>query len=112
MSVPGIGEIGAATLIAEIGNFKDFASGDKLASWLGLIPNVYQSADKYYNGRITKKGSKVARWILIQISQAASRKKNSKLKEFFNRKMKSIGHAKAIIISKENCHNYLASYHK
>ncbi|MDD3246406.1 MAG: IS110 family transposase [Methanosarcina sp.] len=97
MSVPGIGELGAATLIAEIDNFKDFASGDKLASWLGLVPNVYQSADKYHNGRITKRGSKVARWILTQIAQAAARTKNSKLKEFFNRKKKSIGHAKAII---------------
>ena len=96
-SVPGIGEIGAATLIAEIGDFSDFSSGDKLASWLGLVPSVYQSADKYHNGRITKRGSKVARWILTQIAQAAARKKNSKLKEFFNRKKKSIGHAKAII---------------
>ena len=97
MSVPGIGEIGAATLIAEINDFNDFSSGDKLASWLGLVPNVYQSADKYHNGRITKRGSKVARWILTQIAQAAARKKNSKLKEFFNRKKKSIGHAKAVI---------------
>ena len=97
MSVPGIGEPGAATLIAEIGNFKDFSSGDKLASWLGVVPNVYQSADKFYNGRITKRGSKEARWILTQIAQAAARKKNSRLNEFFNRKMKSIGHAKAVI---------------
>ena len=44
MSVPGIGELGAATLIAEIGNFKDFSNGDKLASWLGVVPNVYQSS--------------------------------------------------------------------
>jgi len=58
---------------------------------------VYQSADKYHNGRITKRGSKVARWILTQITQAAARKKNSRLNEFFNRKMKSIGYAKAII---------------
>jgi transposase len=56
-----IGEISAATLIAEIENFKDFSSGDRLASWLGIVPNVYQSADKYHNGRITKRGSKVAR---------------------------------------------------
>ena len=97
MSVPGIGEISAATLIAEIENFKDFPTGDRLASWLGMVPNVYQSADKYHNGRITKRGSKVARWILTQIAQAAAKKKNSKLKEFFNRKKKSIGHAKAII---------------
>lgn len=97
MSVPGIGEIGAATLLAEIEDFRDFSSGDKLASWLGLVPNVYQSADKYHNGRITKRGSKVARWILTQIAQAAARKKNSRLKEFFNRKKKTIGFAKAII---------------
>ncbi|BBL64190.1 hypothetical protein MmazTMA_11670 [Methanosarcina mazei] len=97
MSVPGIGELGAATLISEIGDFKDFTSGDKLASWLGLVPNVYQSADKYHNGRITKRGSKEARWIITQIAQAAARTKNSRLKEFFNRKKKSIGHSKAII---------------
>jgi len=97
MSVPGIGELSASILIGEIGNFKDFSSGNKLASWLGIVPNVYQSADKFYNGRITKRGSKVARWILTQIANAAARKKNSKLKEFFKRKKKSIGHAKAII---------------
>jgi transposase len=60
MSVPGVGELSASILIAEIGNFKDFSSGNKLASWLGIVPNVYQSADKFYNGRITKRGSKVA----------------------------------------------------
>ncbi|AKB34198.1 Mobile element protein [Methanosarcina siciliae HI350] len=97
VSVLGVGELGVATLIAEIGDFKDFSSGNKLASWLGIVPNVYQSADKYHNGRITKRGSKEARWILIQIAQAAARKKNSKLKEFFNRKKKSIGYAKAIV---------------
>mgnify|MGYP000951248036 CR=1 FL=1 len=97
MPVPGIGELGVAVLFAEIGNFKDFSSGDKLASWIGLVPNVYQSADKYYNGRITKRGSKKARWILTQIVQAAARENNSKLQKFFNRKNKSIGHVKVII---------------
>ena len=48
MSVPGIDELGTATLIAEIGDFNNFSSGDKLASWLGVVPNMYQSADKYY----------------------------------------------------------------
>ena len=49
------------------------------------VLNVYQSADKYHNGRITKRGSKVARWILIQVAQTAARKNGSKLKEFFER---------------------------
>jgi len=97
MSCPGIGELSAATLIAEIGDLHDFSSGDKLASWLGVVPNVYQSADKYHNGRITKRGSRVARWILTQVAQSAARTKNSKLKMFFNRKVKTIGFQKAII---------------
>ena len=97
MSCPGIAELSAATLIAEIGDFNDFSSGDKLASWLGVVPNVYQSADKYYGGRITKRGSRVARWILTQVAQAAARTKNSKMKMFFNQKVKTIGFQKAII---------------
>jgi transposase len=40
---------------------------------------MYQSADKYHNGRITKRGSKGARWILMQIAHAAAKKNNSKL---------------------------------
>jgi transposase len=75
MYVPGIGEIGAATLITEINDFNDFSSGDKLASWLGLVPNVYQSADKYHNGRITKRGSKVARWILHRLLRQQQERK-------------------------------------
>ena len=37
MSVPGIGELSASILIAEIGNFKDFSLGNKLASWLKIV---------------------------------------------------------------------------
>ena len=113
MSVPGLGELGAATFIAEIGNFRDFLSGDKLASWLGLVPNVYQSADKYHNGRITKRRSKRAKWILTQIAQAAARKKNSRLKEFFNRKKEDNWICKGDYCpGKKNCNNYMASCHE
>lgn len=30
---------------------------------------MYQSADKYYNGIITKRGSKTAKWILKQVKR-------------------------------------------
>jgi len=36
-SVPSIGELSAASLIVEIGDFKDFSSGNKLASWLRIV---------------------------------------------------------------------------
>jgi transposase len=43
MSVPGIGFISGSTILAEIGNIKDFKTPDKLASWTGIVPSVYQS---------------------------------------------------------------------
>ena len=41
MFVPCIGGIGAVILVVEIVNFKDFSSGNKFSSWLGVVPNVY-----------------------------------------------------------------------
>jgi transposase len=57
-SVPGIGFIGASTLIAEIDNIHDFENADKLAKWAGLTPSVYQSANVTRTGSITKQGSR------------------------------------------------------
>ena len=62
-SVPGIGEVTAFTLIAEIGTFKDFSSADKLASWLGIVPRIYQSADHNSKRSLPKRGSRLARWV-------------------------------------------------
>jgi transposase len=97
MSVPGIGFISAATILAEIGNSQDFASADKLASWAGLTPAVYQSADTLRTGRITKTGSKHLRWILVEVAQAAARKKNSVLRTFFLRLKARKGYTVAIV---------------
>ena len=96
-SVPGIGNIAAFTLIAEIGDFSDFPSGDKLASWLGIVPNVYQSADKLRTGSITKRGSDHARWILTQVAHSATRSHNNDFRRFYDRKKPIIGTGKAII---------------
>ena len=97
MLVPGIGYIAAVTLIAEIGNFTNFPSGDKLASWVGLVPTVNQSADHLRMGAITKRGSRTARWILVEIAQAAVRTRSSRFHAFFTRKVGVIGFSKAIV---------------
>lgn len=86
LSVPGVGFISAATIIAEIGDYRDFSSADKIAKYFGIVPSVYQSAGKLRNGKITKTGSKHMRRILVEVAKAISRtKKNSKLKRFFLR---------------------------
>ena len=96
-TVPGVGNITAITLIAEIGNFKDFASGDHLASWLGLVPKVYQSANHVVKQSITKRGSRYARWIITQAAHAAAKARKNVLRDWYEAKKAVIGTGKAII---------------
>lgn len=96
-SVPGIGEISALTLLAEIGDIRDFPSGEKLASWLGLVPRVAQSADTLRTGSITKRGSVHARWILTEVALAAARARTNQLRDFFERKKAALGAGKTIV---------------
>jgi transposase len=85
MSIPGMGFISATAILAEIGDYTDFENSEKLAAWCGLVPSLYQSAEKVVLGGITKQGSKHIRRMLIQIAYAISRTKKSKLKRFFLR---------------------------
>ncbi|MDF0590079.1 transposase [Candidatus Methanocrinis natronophilus] len=36
ISIPGMGLVSASTIIAEIGDFNDFTTGDQLASYCGI----------------------------------------------------------------------------
>src|SRR5512136_1501303 len=85
MSIPGIGFTSAATILAEIGDFKDFAKAEQLAACSGLVPAVYQSADKLVTGSITKHGSRHIRRILVEVAHAIARTNKSRLKSFFRR---------------------------
>ena len=97
MSMPGIGEVSALTLISEIGNPGDFSSGEKIVSWFGLAPRVYQSAGKLYVGSITKRGTTTGRWALNQIAHAAIRAKDNAFRRFYESKAPVIGKKKAIM---------------
>jgi transposase len=98
MSIPGIGFIAGSTVIAEIGDFRDFETPDKLAAWTGIVSSVYQSANKLSLGRITKQGSKHLRWILVEVANAVIKVKGrNKLKSFFLRIKSRQGFNKAIV---------------
>ncbi|HEX7576324.1 MAG TPA: IS110 family transposase [Candidatus Methanoperedens sp.] len=97
MSMTGMGFTSASTILAEIGNVKDFETAEQLASWCGLTPKVSQSADKLVTGSITKQGSKHVRRMLVQVAHAISKSKNSKLKIFFLHILAKKGKKKAIV---------------
>lgn len=96
-SIPGVGEITAMTLISEIGEFKNFVSGDKLAAWAGLVPKVHQSANHYVRCGITHRGSKYLRSSLVEAAHAATRKKGSRFKEYYDTRKDRLGKGKTIV---------------
>lgn len=65
-SIPGVGLVGAATILAEIGDFKRFPDRRSIACYAGLTPRVFNSADTVRHGRISKAGPRELRWILQQ----------------------------------------------
>ena len=51
---------------------KRFPDAKRLCSYAGLVPSIYSSGSKTYNGRITKQGSRWLRWILVEIATHAA----------------------------------------
>ncbi len=97
MSIPGIAFTSASAILAEIGDYRDFANGEKLAAWCGLTPKVSQSANMLVTGSITKQGSKHVRRMLVQVAHAISRTRNSRLKRFFLKVQAKKGTKKAAV---------------
>lgn len=85
VTIPGVGEVHGAAILAEIGDVNRFEDSKNLVSWAGLAPSVYQSAGKTLTGSITKKGSKWLRRTMIQVAHAAKRVRNSQLRRFYLR---------------------------
>jgi transposase len=67
---PGIGLLGAALLVAEIGTIHRFRSSHELAAYAGLTPSTQSSGDKTRHGSVGRAGSPWLKWILIEIVQS------------------------------------------
>ena len=65
-SFRGVATRTALGLLAEIGDFRRFASPRELMSYLGLCPTEYSSGSQQHRGHITKAGNTHARRLLIE----------------------------------------------
>jgi transposase len=72
-SIKGIGVTGAAILLSSIGDVKRFENEGKLAAYFGIVPRVSDSNETERRGRITKRGSKLARTALVQCGLIAKK---------------------------------------
>jgi transposase len=68
-ALPGIGPILAAVIVAEIGDVTRFKRPEPLCSWAGLTPRHRESDTKVSRGHVTKQGSPILRWALVEAIQ-------------------------------------------
>jgi len=81
-SVPGISTLTAMTLLTELYHISRFRSLDKLASYVGLIPNTDSSGEKDTTTGITDRRNPTLRVMLIESSWTAVRKDPALLMAF------------------------------
>jgi len=69
--LPGLGPVLGAVICAEIGDITRFAKPGQLASWAGLTPRHYESDPKVIRRHVSKQGSRMLRWALVEAIQRA-----------------------------------------
>lgn len=65
-TVPTMGPISIATLVAEIDDIGRFPSAKQLTNYAGLVPGQRSSGQRIRHGRITKVGSKYIRYTMVE----------------------------------------------
>ena len=73
MTIPGVGPIVATALVALAPDPTTFRRGRDLAAWLGLTPLQRSSGGKERLGKITKKGDRTLRRLLIIGASSAAK---------------------------------------
>jgi transposase len=77
VTIPGVGDLLALTLAAEIGDISRFPSPRKLVGYAGMAPGVNQSGDRTKSGLpLSKAGSRTPRWAAVEAAQHAWRESN------------------------------------
>lgn len=103
-TIPGIGGKLAATIIAEIGDARQFTSAKQIVAYAGLDPGVYSSGKfTATSNRITKRGSKRLRRALYLAVQCGLRRGiNSRIKHYYDKKRKEGKSYKVVVIACAN----------
>jgi len=83
-TIDGLGAFSSLAIRAVVDRMERFRSAKAFASYTGLVPSYRQSGEVCHTGSITKQGSKLLRWVLIQAVPHAMRH-NEYLKNLYGR---------------------------
>src|SRR5512137_468523 len=96
-TLPGISEVSASAILAEVGvDMSQFSDEAHLCSWAGVCPGNNESAGKRKSGK-TRKGNSFLKGTLTEVAWAASRTKGSAYNVIYHNLAKRIGKKKALV---------------
>ena len=68
LTIPGMGEVSAATILSEYGDINNFSSPNKMLAFAGLEPSIIQSGTINNNGKMVKHGSGHLRYVIMNVA--------------------------------------------
>lgn len=83
-SLPGIGDVSAAAILAEVGDIARFKTKREFVGYCGLYPIVWESGEAKKRYRMTYKGNRMLKMTLL-VASAAARQYNPVLASFYER---------------------------
>jgi len=96
-TAPGVGFVTAEVILSELGDISRFRNAKQVCAYAGLVPIVRQSGEKKSkNLRITKEGSGLLRWALVEAAWRLVRE-SPKWNARFSRLMQRSGKKRAIV---------------
>jgi transposase len=73
MTHPGVGALTALAFVLIIGEAERFQCGKQIAAYLGLVPEEESSGESRRLGHISKQGSGLMRFFLVEAAQVTVR---------------------------------------
>ena len=85
---PGVGPLTALAFELVIGTPERFHCGKQIASYVGLVPSEESSGDRRRLGHISKQGSALLRFLLVEAAQVTVRSQSEWRSKFFHLAMR------------------------
>ena len=88
MTHPGVGALTALAFVLIIGEVERFGCGKQIASYVGLVPAEDSSGERRRLGHISKQGSALLRFFLVEAAQVTVRSDPEWRSKFFHLAMR------------------------
>ncbi len=83
-TIPGIGKLTAAIILAEVGDIGRFHTREKFIGYCGLYPRVWQSGKFEARSRMTHKGNRMLKMAFL-LASASARQHNPQIAVYYER---------------------------